>query len=156
MGDVIILRHHAIITELRALNRRYRPGDWSPVVMYSAGSLRLALRACPKLSKEGTGALIALPIEAAKKVMCMKRKQQMESIPRTTIAALGSRCPRCGSNEVRAQGPEVTMVWVGLTYRFELPMPISYCSLCQHTFTMKLLQACRSNPQLGPDKGRLS
>ena len=77
---------------------------------------------------------------AANRVMRMERKQQMESSLRTAIAALGSTCPCCGSNELRAQGPGVTVIWVGLTYRFELPVPISYCSLCQHTFTVRPLQ----------------
>ena len=47
--------------ELRRLHRRYRPCYRSPVVMYRAGSLRLALRAGLKLSKEDVCALETLP-----------------------------------------------------------------------------------------------
>ena len=47
--------------ELRRLHRRYRPCDRSPVVMYRAGSLRLALRAGFELSKEDVYALETLP-----------------------------------------------------------------------------------------------
>ena len=59
------------------------------------------------------------------------------------IAAIGthlSRCPCCGSNEVCAQGPPVTVVWVGQTYRFELPVPICHCSLCRSIFSVMPLE----------------
>ena len=49
--------------ELRTPDRRYRPCDRSPVVMYRAGSLRLALRAGFKLSKDGADAAAAWSTE---------------------------------------------------------------------------------------------
>ena len=52
---------HRHLVELRTADRRYRPCDRSPVVMYRAGSLRLALRAGFELSKEGTRAAVAWP-----------------------------------------------------------------------------------------------
>ena len=77
---------------------------------------------------------------AANRGMRMERKHKMESSLRAAIAALGSQCPCCGSNEVCAQGQVVTVVWVGLAYRFELPVPMWYCGLCQQTFTVRPLQ----------------
>ena len=65
MNRAVVERHdlylEALQLELRHPDRRYRPGDRSPVVMYRAGSLRLALRAGPKLSKEGVPGLETLP-----------------------------------------------------------------------------------------------
>jgi hypothetical protein len=77
---------------------------------------------------------------AANRVVCMERKQQMEESLLTAIAAFVSQCPSCNSNDVCAQGPPVTVVWVGLAYRFELQVPICHCSLCQHTFSVRPFQ----------------
>ena len=77
---------------------------------------------------------------AANRKMCAERKQQMECSLIAAIAAHLSHCPSCGSNEVCAQGLPVTVVWVGLAYRFELSVPISQCSLCESVFSVNPLQ----------------
>lgn len=69
---------------------------------------------------------------AANRSIRLDRKRDMESSLLTAITAALSQCPCCGSDETCAQGPSVTVVWVGLAYRFELLVPICHCSLCQH------------------------
>ena len=76
---------------------------------------------------------------ASNRVMQQQRKAVLECSLQSAIAAATSECPRCGSVEQSAEGRTVTVLWVGLVYRFKLAAPILRCSCCEHSFGVKPL-----------------
>ena len=73
-------------------------------------------------------------------LMFKGRKEATEVSLLAAIAAHGRHCPNCGSVDHCTQGPSVSVLWVGLSYRSELAVPTWHCCACQHTFSLKPLQ----------------
>ena len=67
---------------------------------------------------------------ASNRAMQQQRKAALECSLQNAIGAVNSECPRCGSVEQSAEGRTVTVLWVGLVYRFKLAAPILHCSCC--------------------------
>lgn len=76
----------------------------------------------------------------ANSMMFQGRKEAAEISLQTAIAAHCSQCPRCNSTDCQTQGPAVTVLWVGSSYRFELAVPRSRCCTCQFDFSLNPLQ----------------
>ena len=67
---------------------------------------------------------------ASNRAMQQQRQAALECSLQNAIGAANSECPRCGSVEQSAEGRTVTVLWVGLVYRFKLAAPILHCSCC--------------------------
>ena len=68
------------------------------------------------------------------------RKEVSKASLVAAIAGHGSHCPKCASTDIRTHGPAVTVLWVGISLRFELAVPRRKCCVCQHEFSLKPLQ----------------